>query len=340
MSPHRQTQPSINAARILWAEVNGEEVRVDDPRVPETGATYRCLGCQGELVPKQGQQNAWHFAHKSRDSLCVFSSNESARHYNWKMHIAQALRKGTGPLRVAPRCPWRRHPGDVEQAAPGEPRVWVHDWDDVQVERPLGNTRPDITLLRGGKPVALIEVVAHHPINPSKEERLRAHGHPWIEVFAHRSLPRWTPESPLEANKIGPSDWLCPGCEARAKTLRAQAELWIAMQQAGRALFVQLADLARRRSARVTKTRRYEHTRTSGKSETLRLEYWEAHPPDTEGPARVLVDGSDSRVLCWLPSGTPQDQAGTVFRSCVRNWRNERTSIRSRIEAKGPWRDV
>ena len=39
--------------------------------------TFKCVGCDSEMIPKQGQKNAWHFAHKSNDENCC---NETYLH--------------------------------------------------------------------------------------------------------------------------------------------------------------------------------------------------------------------------------------------------------------------
>jgi hypothetical protein len=79
--------------------------------------------------------------------------------------------------------------------------VLVERWDEVRVEQDLSRTRPDVLLLTGGTPVALIEVRRTNAVTAEKIERLAAIGVPWAEVIAARSLyadlVTWTPERPL-----------------------------------------------------------------------------------------------------------------------------------------------
>ena len=53
--------------------------------------TYRCPGCQGIVLLRQGKVICPHFAHKSLQDCLFFSENESARHLSLKATVYQSL---------------------------------------------------------------------------------------------------------------------------------------------------------------------------------------------------------------------------------------------------------
>jgi hypothetical protein len=87
-------------------------------------------------------------------------------------------------------------------------------WDTVDVERGLSDTRPDILLLRGGRPLGLVEVRHTSAATAEKLERLAALGLPWAEVVASRSLyaefTAWSADRPLTVLRTSESaPWRC-----------------------------------------------------------------------------------------------------------------------------------
>ena len=53
--------------------------------------TYRCPGCQGIVLLRQGKVICPHFAHKSLQDCQFFSENESAQHLSLKANVYQSL---------------------------------------------------------------------------------------------------------------------------------------------------------------------------------------------------------------------------------------------------------
>ena len=53
--------------------------------------TYRCPGCQGSVLLRQGQVMSPHFAHKSLQDCQFFSENESAQHLSLKAVLYKSL---------------------------------------------------------------------------------------------------------------------------------------------------------------------------------------------------------------------------------------------------------
>ncbi|MEQ1635036.1 MAG: hypothetical protein ABL997_21835, partial [Planctomycetota bacterium] len=102
----------------------------------------------------------------------------------------------------------------------------------VEVEHSVGTRRPDLTLTRGGKAVAAVEVFATHAVDGEKARVLASLRLPWVEVRAQDVLQgvAWTPAQLLPVHKEGPDQqWHCDACE------RALARL--AREQEGRAMW-------------------------------------------------------------------------------------------------------
>jgi len=86
------------------------------------------------------------------------------------------------------------------------------------VEHSLGARKPDITLLRGGRPIGAIEVFATHRVDDQKAADLSALGVPWLEVRAEPEIisleKPWTLPSALTCLRQGVEQpWLCRRCE-------------------------------------------------------------------------------------------------------------------------------
>lgn len=160
---------------------------------------YRCPGCEGPLLLRQGPVRAPHFAHQGHG----FCAPETALHQGVKTWIAQLLRIGlAGKGRSLPRfqVPCGGAPGadfqDLSWHCPGEAWQSLADlaFDEVALERatPEG-LRPDILLLHQGAVALAIEVRVTHAVDAAKAARTP---YPWIELDALRVLaaPRsWRP---------------------------------------------------------------------------------------------------------------------------------------------------
>ncbi|HYD55257.1 MAG TPA: competence protein CoiA family protein, partial [Gemmatimonadaceae bacterium] len=187
---------------------------------PRARPRVRCPLCRGPVVLKLGPRRAHHAAHVG-DAGCPVLHGETALHVNTKCHLAHALEHCAHPrLHVRRRCGARMTEGDGRghRCEAVEERAWVTDWDAVELELTLDGARPDITLLRAGRPIAAIEVVSTHAVSSTKAAVLAALGVPWVEVSARRDLygglVPWTASEPLEARRLGPGTddlrpWRC-----------------------------------------------------------------------------------------------------------------------------------
>ena len=65
---------------MIWADVDGEK------QVAQKGLTGVCPGCKESLIPRCGEINAHHWAHKGND-CDSWSEGETAWHIWWKNHF-------------------------------------------------------------------------------------------------------------------------------------------------------------------------------------------------------------------------------------------------------------
>ena len=189
---------------------------------PRARPPVSCPVCGEPVTLRFGAQRTAHAAHQP-DSTCPVQSPETALHLNTKHHLAAALRVAAprGRLVVRHRCAHRAGVLGETIMVPGAvPCERLHeyplvaDWDAVDVERGLSATRPDILLLRGGRPIGLVEVRHTSAVTAEKLERFDTLGLPWAEVVASRTLyaefTAWSADRPLTVLRTSASaPWRC-----------------------------------------------------------------------------------------------------------------------------------
>ena len=60
---HKDQLYAYNSAKEL--------IRIDNAQHQEK---YYCINCDGEMIPKQGKKNKWHFAHKNITPKCKYDN--------------------------------------------------------------------------------------------------------------------------------------------------------------------------------------------------------------------------------------------------------------------------
>lgn len=236
----------MHARGLTWILVDGEPAHVSRfaGLPPRRRPPVFCPQCGRRLTLKLGPILRHHAAHAAHDR-CAATAPETALHLDVKHHLAASLRAaiGTGaPLVLRRQC------ADVCDVT--ELHTWLRDWDDVVVETTVagGRARPDITLVRDGRPVAAIEVLVSHAVDEEKQRALAGVGVPWIEVRAAEALlgeedaGGWTADLPLPVAREGTADrWGAWRCAAHEREHRVRIEA-LAERQA------RDAEAARRRS--------------------------------------------------------------------------------------------
>src|ERR1700722_20366083 len=132
-------------------------------------APFLCLQCNEEVVLKTGKSRINHFAH-TNPLACAFAKGESEIHRRCKLEIYEALLK--------------------------EPNVC-----NVELERPLGTVRPDVSAYIQGVPVAIEVQISYLSIETIIYRT--------IEYFRKGIyvlwLLQWTPK--LDAPRYAPRLW-------------------------------------------------------------------------------------------------------------------------------------
>ncbi len=215
-------------AKLQWVVVEGKVVHVGTfaGLEPRQRPPAMCPACGRKVTMKLGTKVVHHCAHRPGD-LCAMTAPESALHMNTKLHLAKVL-ESLQVLRVSEPCArsgYRQSRG-CEGAHTLE---WVSGWDQVAVELSLGSRRPDITLLRDGLPMALIEVHATNAVDDAKASDLLALGSKWLEVHAAPSIysgdSPWDGTEPLEGKLGGlENPWTCGPCRALVEEERSRRE--------------------------------------------------------------------------------------------------------------------
>ena len=178
-----------------------------------------CPVCKHQVIMRLGKIRIFHAAHKPEDN-CAVTQPETALHLNAKLHLADQLRRMV-PLSIQHPCQGIPDEGCLYEIT--HRHSYISGWDDVLVEYPIDQYRPDIVLMRNGEAIGAIEVFVTHSIEPDKEKFLQEYLIPWVEVNAVGVLPSsqnidgWTADSPLPYRKLNESTltekWICPNCQ-------------------------------------------------------------------------------------------------------------------------------
>ena len=203
----------------IAAEGDGRAVSIQDA---ESGVAYECFGCEAPMVAKQGQQRAWHFAHKPPTSGCT--DPDRALHETAIALIVQgltdALANGT-EYRVGFACRVCAKALSWNIARPDT---------SVAVERSvIEGTRSDIVIDRGPKGPLIVEVVVTHDIEKPTRARYENSGVPVLIFY-----PEWDTVAELKQAVnadavINVSSVRCRECQDavdRALKERSAARTW------------------------------------------------------------------------------------------------------------------
>ena len=124
----------------------------------EKGKTYLCLGCEEQMIPRQGKIKRHHFAHKAGMERC---DPDNALHETAKAAICQgfltAQEGGTSYL-LKFSCARCGEPIPTNAALPGA---------SIATERAaVDGTRSDLVITKkdGKSPRIIIEIVVHHDL--------------------------------------------------------------------------------------------------------------------------------------------------------------------------------
>lgn len=178
-----------------------------------------CPICKNEVILKLGKVRVHHYAHKS-NVVCLSTKPETALHLNTKYYIYNQLLKSS-KIFLDIRCSF---------CSKKKRYIWLQNWDEVLVEHSLGSSRPDITILKNGKPIGAIEVKVTHPVDEKKTNQFETMDIRWIEVNASESIYEgknaWTPEKTLPFSKFHPEPkkWICNECKKRIERKKKEKE--------------------------------------------------------------------------------------------------------------------
>lgn len=179
-----------------------------------------CPVCLERVHLHLGTRVRHHYVHRP-GAECAAGRGEGALHLAAKLHLAEQLAVGGTGLDLRPVCARVPEERSTERCAPAPVSPWTLAWDAVEVERTIPSLRADVMLLRGGEPVAAIEVCAFNAVDAVRAEKYRRLGIPWIEVPARGVISEsgigWSPGAPLavlQESRTCPDTWRCPRHEA------------------------------------------------------------------------------------------------------------------------------
>lgn len=158
-----------------------------------------CIVCGERMVAKKGDEREHHFAHESNKIACVVN-HETLLHQFAKRVIQEA--GGLTVPSVLQLPPSRLLPDDRAYS-------WL-DLERIEVEKEIGDIRPDLLGYSGDDPV-LIEVAYSSFVDADKQTKLDRLGHWALEIDLREFHPEnFEPEVAQEAivNRVDLKEWL------------------------------------------------------------------------------------------------------------------------------------
>ena len=140
------------------------------------GEKYFCTECKNEMILRRSETGIKrpHFAHKKQSLECY---PETVLHNTYKKLLFERLTKALRdkePLYMEWDCSLCR----------GKHRVnLAENIDSVELESYLDNYKPDIVLLRQGKPVSVIEIIVTHELQENIEKYYISKNISVIKIF-------------------------------------------------------------------------------------------------------------------------------------------------------------
>jgi hypothetical protein len=266
---------------LTWVIVDGAPRHVSEFASLRAAQRPRaiCPQCARRLTLKLGTVRRHHAAHAAGD-VCASTRPETALHLDTKLALGAALARAgaTARLSIVEKC----HGADGHVCEVQRTSIFAERWDDVRVEYSVGERlRPDIVLLRRGRPLAAIEVLVSNRVAPDKAEVLARLGVPWIEVRAEATLAAangWDASQSLRVERASDDgEWRCPTHArlyeeavidaARRRASAGEAERWTTLLRAAR-----VVDLYRLDGARDRFIYRVLETSRDGVARSIRLE--------------------------------------------------------------------
>lgn len=205
-----------------------------------------CPVCLERVILRLGTRNRHHYGHRP-DARCAAARGEGVLHLSAKIHLARVLASGGSELRIRYVCARVPEERTLERCTEAAPVTIPVVWDEVSVEYAVPSLRADLMLLREGREVGVIEVYAHHEVDPAKADKYRRLGLPWIEVPARAVLPEgglaWELSRPLLTiqDSALPERWRCPRHQALHEGLLAHQETGV-HRLAGRVVHIYRID--------------------------------------------------------------------------------------------------
>jgi ssDNA-binding Zn-finger/Zn-ribbon topoisomerase 1 len=166
----------MNKKEILFPVALNSKGELCFAREAVKGEKYYCTECKNEMILKKSEtgKRRPHFAHKNLSPGCY---PETVLHNTYKKLLYERLKnaiENNEPLYMEWDCKicQGRHRANL-----------VENIDSVELESYLGDYKPDIILLRQGKPISVIEIVVTHEVQENAEKYYTSQNISIIKIF-------------------------------------------------------------------------------------------------------------------------------------------------------------
>ncbi|MGC8757805.1 MAG: competence protein CoiA family protein [Caldisericaceae bacterium] len=166
----------MNKKEILFPVALNSKGELCYAREAPKGEKYYCTECKNEMILRRSETGIKrpHFAHKKLSPECY---PETVLHNTYKKLLFERLMnaiKDNRPLYMEWGC----------NICKGEHKVnLVENIDSVELESYLGDYKPDIVLLKQGKPISVIEIIVTHELQENAEKYYTSEKISIIKIF-------------------------------------------------------------------------------------------------------------------------------------------------------------
>jgi hypothetical protein len=336
---------SADGVHLAWALLDEQPVHVSQTG-EHPGAAYRCPECQQPVHARRGSIRRHSFAHHPGAAACPLQGGgESALHTNAKLYLRWVLQDAPH-IRYVARCSGVRAGRPCAEASE---REFASGWNEVAVERDVGELRGDVVLLQGGHVAGVLEVFVSHAVGARKAEEFSRLQVPWVEVDARWLLgiaagaSPWTAASPLVARAWGTQRWLCAACAApTSPRTPGSPDAWRGVSQADADAAARFAAAQARDARRRNGTARWgyviDYFGRGGDYRRYHFLLCEYDDPD-EGPGAGVLRRHDQRWLDGWVIRTDAAEARRAAHGAVKRWIEWLTAYGDRVERTG-WIDA
>ncbi|MCA9508353.1 MAG: hypothetical protein KC505_08035 [Myxococcales bacterium] len=204
---------SLSAVQIPWAKQGSTGDMVEADSAVKSDGPFFCFECNGELILRQGQILAAHFAHKHDANINCSGGIESWQHVRAKELLAHNLDAWKFVFTCS-HCHLQKGLAHSFKAMEGFIGHIEYSYDRFFI---------DVMVVKNSIEIAALEVKFTHAVDDEKRQFFKSRDIPIFEVKAEQIIQAYE-EGSFEA--LVQERWLCHKCEQKNRRPCFQCKTW------------------------------------------------------------------------------------------------------------------